>query len=1004
MIAAEFSKIGNWYEEGYVVFQALRLLDETIEELVWEGRDEDGRGIDLWIRERSGERVAIQCKTRSTDRWTVRRLKEKRIFEHARYHLNERAVSDRAIRYEFLTNERAHEWEDAIHAARNGDDLAPHAMVTDEIGDGAHAILRRMSVRFQDQSSIEEHARTIAETLVAPSDTVRLLEALRTTLRARLHTRWATATLRQALESADLRWTKEPTGKRFGERIASITQEFVENVCRARQTSTHLVRSEESTVGAAVLDAEPGSLILVRGAPGSGKSEVLAGLVPAAKSDTTLLALNADQLSDSRLGDNVARRLRSFVGEGRAILVIDQVDQLARGGVRHQPALGPVARLVDEARRAGIIVVVGCRTIEASRVSQLENLFAAPGPGSRIDVEIDDLPEPEVAAVLADRGIPLDDLHPDMRRLVLRPVVLSLLVRLVDANGAWAGVRSQLDLIDRWCESLKHDLGDEALAVLDAVAERMDADGTTSVSRSLLSPPDRVDQLVAARILIELPDARVRPFHQVITDTRIALRVAREVASPEGLRTWIGERAGQDLHKARRLRLATSAIAERGQAGADILSPILEDDSVRPLIQHAILMGLATLETPRPPILALVRKLVDDERRRATVARTILYEHEGWMRELEADLDRFWKAWPQHHDLLLQLLASVSVKLGAQVTRHLSRWQGDDPNLLDRAQAIFWHDPAQDCDEQFELRLRSAWVGPNSYPIDWSEFLEKMPLRAIRLLVESLKRISDEDLIGRAPDRRWMYEWPSRDEIPDAVLDLGDELLSRTRVWWSGLDLSDVDVERIARFGLEDRTLVRVAELLARAAARRIAIGALDWGQLLEWIPSPTRALDVWLLLRIGANLEAGTTESVASDAAEWSEQAPKVTEFVRANPWASSLSGALKEFLHGVATRAPSEVTRQLHQQADRLPPPPDRVVRTYSVEPPVSLEEATAWTAERWIEELNRAPHAETWEEDAQGRTIDRSRHSPGEPASTRRALRSGEVHRVRTSVRDD
>ncbi|MFG0320079.1 MAG: hypothetical protein ACF8XB_22595, partial [Planctomycetota bacterium JB042] len=527
-------------------------------------------------------------------------------------------------------------------------------------------------------------------------------------------------------------------------------------------------------------------------------------------------------------------------------------------------------------------------------------------------------------------------------------------------------------------ESLREEIGRDAIEVLDTVAERMDADGATSIDRSTLSPPAAVDRLVDANILVGTSAGHVRPFHQVVTDTRLALRVAKGVRSAEELRAWIGDRSDQDLHKARRLRLATTVIAARDERGARMLDAILADDSVRPLTKHAILMGLAAVDEPRPPIVDLIRGLLDDERRRASVARTVVYDHEGWMDALEDDLDRYWETWPDHRDLLLQLLAAVSVKRGEKVTAHLERWKRDDPDLLDRARLVFWHDPAEDCDAQFEMRLQSPFVGPDSYPIDWSEFMARMPLRAVRLLAASLKRTSRSELTTPRHEKDWMYQWPDRDSLPEELLDLGAELLATTRVWWAGLNVSDVEAEGMARYASEDVTLVRVVDLLARAAARSISVGELDWAQLAKWAPSPPRMLDAWLFLRIGAALEAGTPEATADGAAAWFARDPVVTEFLRNAAWAPRTSRVAREFLLGVARRASPEVVEGLRARANELPDVPESEARSLpAVEPAVSVEEASNWTPDEWIAAFRRAkPGDDRWQPGPDGRPVDTSR----------------------------
>lgn len=46
------AKIGEWYEAGYVVWQFIRLLEGRVDAVLWEGIDEDEKGVvpDYFLR------------------------------------------------------------------------------------------------------------------------------------------------------------------------------------------------------------------------------------------------------------------------------------------------------------------------------------------------------------------------------------------------------------------------------------------------------------------------------------------------------------------------------------------------------------------------------------------------------------------------------------------------------------------------------------------------------------------------------------------------------------------------------------------------------------------------------------------------------------------------------------------------------------------------------------------------------------------------------------------
>ena len=70
MVNGVFDKLGNWYEEDYVVWQCLRVLNGSAESVLWEGKHEDGDGIAQPVEE--GDRGAARAIGGEPMVWLIR--------------------------------------------------------------------------------------------------------------------------------------------------------------------------------------------------------------------------------------------------------------------------------------------------------------------------------------------------------------------------------------------------------------------------------------------------------------------------------------------------------------------------------------------------------------------------------------------------------------------------------------------------------------------------------------------------------------------------------------------------------------------------------------------------------------------------------------------------------------------------------------------------------------------------------------------------------------------
>ncbi len=928
MIGHDTGKRGTWYEEDYIVLQLLRLLNGELESVTWKVAHEDGEGIDCLLKEGAGA-VAVQCKTRSTGSWTLRRLEAEGVLRHAADRLEGRDD----LRFRFVSDAPAPELKRPCQEARSTDDaerwwanLPEKAKGTLQrswlVSEGAkgtvkaHQLAARIEVKLLDEKGLDQHVDSLARAL--SPEPRRVVNVLRQLARGSLTRRLREPEVRRRLEREGVGLQPRPADPAVHDRLKSLREGFLLRVENTRGPFPLLERQETENVVERIVTGEP-TRILVHGPAGCGKSEVIAAVLHRLDDEgVPVLVLTPDvEPAEIGLGDDPVAALARYAAGGTAVLVIDQYDQVLLAGQEAQRLLRRCHEWIRRAKELEISIVIGARTAEAKADTQLEGLLGGEGP----KVFVHDLEEPEAAAILAERGIALASLDVPLRRLLLRPLALRLALDLHGKGVSLTGLESLVSLVDRWWNTIAVGLPgikpERAATALDGLLLRMEADGVMSVRADGLSDREALDTLVRAGVLVEEIRSgaeHLRPFHQVLADVRIALSW-RNVHGAEDLINRLGPMESQSLHQARRLRLAVPLLLEH-PTGVGILRETVASGRVRPILIQSVFLALATIEQPGTELVELVEEWLCDSSLRPRVLATVVRGQCDWVQALSDSgyLDKVWEAeYPFSREPMLDLLASVSQQWPDGVATHLKRWQAIEPSTLEWASRIFSSAPGKDSNALFELRIEYLARNVKDDPYwDWTTLLQKAPRRAVRLLEVLLTRENVDILTPNGPV--WISQLPTPDEIPLEAAEIGRFIWDRLSAWWLALELRDgLLLVPTAQGGLEEGALPRLVELLAAGIAHELASDPGFLETLLREMPSPLREQDAWLLLRAGARLPEYATE--AADAlARWFMSDPRwaaievghigsgreVAEFVERIGTAVSdeMSGALEEYL----------------------------------------------------------------------------------------------------------
>ncbi|HHQ47678.1 MAG TPA: hypothetical protein ENK19_02180 [Acidobacteria bacterium] len=994
MIGHDPGKPGSWYEEEYVVLQLLRLLNGELRSVTWEVEHEDGEGIDCRLSDASGKPIAVQCKTRSTGQWTPRELQRKGVLETI--HL--RLAADPSLRFHFVTDagcpalarllekartqDRAKEWWEALdEGTREVLSAAWHLEREGRPAEVAHALALRIELCVTSARAIEEGVRSLA--IALSSEPGRLRDTLRDLARRSLTRELGELEVRNRLGDAGIALIPRPADPRIHDQLDALASGYLERVDAARGPLPLISRAETQRVVDAVTGREP-RLVLVHGPAGCGKSEVIAGAVRALREHdpaVAVLALTPD-IGDDEIGlerDPIGAFFLYAAGR-RAVLVIDQYDQVLLAGEKTQQLLRRCHRWIRSAKELGLSIVIGARTAEAKLDTQLEALLG----DEMVKVPVNDLDEAKTEEILKHEGIALSGLEAPLRALLRRPLALRLAIDLHRRGGTLTGLRTLTSVVDRWWDAVAASLpGIEPAAAteaLDGLLHGMERDGVMSVRRDGVRNRPAVEALVRAGALTVEAHGGVehlRPIHQILADVRIALGWA-DVESAEGLIRRLGAKKSQSLHQARRLRLVVPLLLERPN-GIEIVGDTVASDEVRPVLKQAVFVALAAVEQPVGELVELVERWLDDPHLLPKVLPTVVRGQREWVRALAESgwLDRSWEtaaAAGEREKLqeLLDLLASVSEQWGDGVATLLRRWKRSFPETLDLAGRIFLQAPGADTDALFEMRVEHLARTTEKDPyFDWETLLRRAPRRAIRLLEVLLSHGDPNVLTGNGPV--WCARFPAGEALPPEGAALGMEIWRRLSNWWCRLELrEELLFVRGGPRGLEDGFLPKLVELLAAGLAHELGERPQQLDELLREMPTPLREVDGWLLLATGARLPAHATKA-ADLLLRWFMSEPRWAQIRVGHTGSSS---PVRRFVEAVGTAASEETFRELEdwllayrdpwteeeelQRIDRQrqlnTPIPSRVGETAHLLLPLLPAERLSLRARRRLGELRR------------------------------------------------
>ncbi len=492
--------------------------------------------------------------------------------------------------------------------------------------------------------------------------------------------------------------------------------------------------------------AEEPSVVALLGAPGSGKSALLARLGARLRADgAILLAIKADRAPrdmatlddiDEWIGCPVpaVAALRQLAEERRVVVLIDQLDALADLMDTRAGRLSALLALANGLRGTpNLRVIVSCRAFEFEHDVRLNTLEA-----ERIDLPLP--PWERVEPLLAARGFDTGGWSDEAREVLRAPQHLALFLEHADATEGAPAFDTYHGLLERAVGRLASERGEGAVAAAEAVAIAMAKEEELELAAARFEARFRAElkALEADGFLVRSANGfRIAFRHQTVFDFLRARAFAR---TGQSLADYVLEEKQESLFvrpvlwsALAWLRAADPAMYRRE------FGRLWARQGLRPHLRDLLIAFLGQADRPTDEEAGRLLPLLDDPARRARVLQAIA-GNPDWFARLRGRLPGLM-ADSEHAGM-------AAILLGRAVAF-------DRETVLSLMEKYWLPDECRDGNVYFIMRALDAW---DKRSIDIANMLADRQTIGRFEIVQLAKRLSEsepEAALGVIVRRLW---------------------------------------------------------------------------------------------------------------------------------------------------------------------------------------------------------------------------------------------------------
>jgi hypothetical protein len=795
------SKLGTHYERRYAIWQLVKLVTDQIVSLKWEpaSGDSGGADIDLVLPDGTTEHIQLKRQNRAYDRWSPAVLEQENVlsaaatYVDASAHARFRFASSLPVPHlrEICDELKRHEGSDLQFIADRIRSLKDRSKCFNELlkkwalqqgvdAEEALALRRLRVMRFEVVESGDSEQERIDLLIQAafdgdPAVVIGLLEGY---LEQYLGKTITTQPILNYLAQHGHRPRDLHRDPQLRTTVGTLRDDFIASLQERLVARTWIPRKQVEDIASQITGENPPRLVLVHGKAGTGKSGVLLGIVERLKAAgivTLPLSLSAHPMDSNalRYGESLglkatpAAAIRAVAYDGRAVLVIDQLDALRLTTTGATSAWGRCASMIREAvLDPHTVVVAACRTFDLehdANIMRWRETVERANPGMVSTVDVGTLTDSDVLPLLQSVGVDHGSLPQRLKTLLRHPATLDAWYTLARRGDVRRDLASQAQLIAALIGTYRNeaaqwpDVADaDVHRAIELARVAMEQSGKLSIPEVAFDACQAAMQACCSVGLFIKVGGAIGFPHQSYFDYLVArASLAESGGNSESIVSWVKQNQG--LERRDQLRQLLFLLHDQDAVtGAAVSREMILDPGVRFHLKHLVLGVLKEVDPIKADHRALVVELLGQDAWREHIVTRVLWRSKPWFQALHAD--GVWsrllassageeRAMWMH--AVLMLMESCPGEVDVLLSPAIDEAEGVD--LLGRL--LGWWDPSEDSPKVAEIRdhqIRSGKWAVHDAMLD--RVAKRDPQRLIRLIDCMIRGLLRKSLLASAAD------------------------------------------------------------------------------------------------------------------------------------------------------------------------------------------------------------------------------------------------------------
>ena len=773
-------KQGNKYEINCIIYEILKILDETNYSVIIEALGIDEIGTDILVTTFDVQKEHQQCKARNASKeyWNISDLKSKDILSAWKIQLNRdnnrrvSLVSPMACSFLFDLHNRA------CNASGKAEDFystqimksskefqkfyknfcAEMNLDCDKDVDVLKSIdyLKRIFYKQISEYELQERINQNIQYLFSSEQKV-VYNALLSFIVAEdiLGKQITQSVLCDYFIKQGIVLRLKDGDKRIAPRINEINQEYRENF-RALQGG--LIHREEFDDCIKAIENEKSAII--SGSAGYGKSGCTEAILNyceerklpyiAIKLDRRIPHKNCEIWGrELGLPGSIVHSIHYISRNENAVIILDQLDALRWTQANSSEALAVCMELIRQVeclnceRKKKIIIIFVCRTYDLENDNNINSLFKKEKTAEddwKI-VKVEDFNEDVVTKIV---GKHYEQLSFRLKRLLRIPSNLYIWQHL-DREEVYADCLTTSHLIDKWFEqicrkSVTAGLQQKSVSETKAsIVDALDRTGRLYVPKQILHVEEAgLDYLVSSEI-ITIQNNKVGFAHQSILDYFISQRMMEKYFAGQDIENIIGEKCKQTPGRRYQVQMFLQNLLEYDSSDFLLIGErMLISDDIRYYVKYIFYEILGQIQEPDDNIIQFVVENCENEIYGKYLLNNVIFSRKQYIAILrnQGILER-WYSDPKKKIVVFNLLQSITPDLDNGDISFIKKHAFSDRNDDEQFMRCFLHDIVEESAEMFELRMMFYEHYPEyakEVYIDVKSMMKQFETRTIRLI------------------------------------------------------------------------------------------------------------------------------------------------------------------------------------------------------------------------------------------------------------------------------